>query len=160
MIGRGPQIADAVVAVLVDPAQAWNTNGPIAATRKWLPVYSDGALKTLRVAVFALTLTTTRPSREKLQEAYGVAIDLQQSVTLVGGQIVDSAVDALDLIAQQIYDYFNAVGTGNGFQFTADSKTWNVMQADREDLYDLNRLLYTDHTWETLISLKVVGWAT
>lgn len=160
MIGRGPQIADAVVAELVDPARAWNSSSVMAATRKWLPVYSDGALKTLKVAVFALTLATTRPARGKLQEAYGVAIDFQKSVTLAGGVVVDAEVDALDLIAQQVYDYFNAVGTGNAFQFQADSKTWNVMQADREDLYDLNRLLYTDHTWETLISLKVVGWAT
>lgn len=155
---RAPQLADAIVAELVDASQPWNVGGILAAKRSWLPVRRDGDLRTLRCAVVPLTLENEKLDRRpRHKEDYGAGIHLIKSVGLdASGDVITPQADALDLIAEQIYDWFGDAHFLSAPSLDAGQKVWRVMDRQRQDLYDLGTL-YTEHAWETLIVLTIRG---
>lgn len=159
MIGRGPQIADAVVAQLVDPARAWNSDGALSTVRQYLAVYKAADFKSMKVTVSTTELetgdqTTAKNNRQTIQEQYTTSIMLQRKLTFVNELPVVAEVDSYDYLAEQIYDYFNNVGNAGAVSFLAAGIKWTVLKASRQLLNNI----YTEHQWETQIDLLIVGW--
>lgn len=158
MIGRGPQIADAVVAELEDLSQAWNAAGVISVERQWDKTYKPADLTTLRVLVSITEMETgtgnvAKLDRRHVQERYTVVIVMQKRITYQDEQVIVSEVDALDLKAQQISDFFNATGQAGTVTLTAANTTWEVLKAERKDM----NMFTEQHHWFTYISLTVQG---
>lgn len=142
------RLARAVVDELNDDARNWSQ--AFTATRRWLPVYSDpAALAGLKVDVTPMTLASEKLGRANNQFEFNVAICIQRMVEMDGTE--DAQVDALSRLAEQVHRFYLD-------WHSLDSQPgWKVMNAEREAVYDVE-LLYSQHTWQTLIVLTVRGY--
>lgn len=138
-------LADAVVEQLNSSERDWSL--PFLACRSWLPVYSADELKKLQVSVIPTTLSLTPLARGVQTADYTIEIDLQQRVD----SDCRAAIDRLSRLAEEIHDFYRPLGPtvsiDNGFY---------VADAQRENIYS-PEFLYSDHVWNTLITLTVRG---
>lgn len=137
------QIADAVAGEINDPARPWNTpTVQVAnAARGWTPWYQAEDLASLQVAVVPVMIPRQEAlSRGRRVWEYDVAIDFQKQVD-PGDR---AGMDAINYLTQQVNDYWV-----EGRRLVA-MPAWEVVRVKREAVYDLD-MLYTEHTWETLI---------
>lgn len=141
---REVQIRDAVIGELNHSSRPWY--GDFLAEGAWDTGFTAGQLASLKVTVVPLTHRRTRLTRERRAHEYEVGIDFQKKVAKAD----NAGMDVLSRIAEQVQDFFD-----DGHRL-AGLSGWQVTQADREDLFS-PELLYSEHTWETLVVLTVRG---
>lgn len=137
-------IGDAVVSELNDPAREWTQ--AVAAERIWLPVFKAEELKILKVSVCVLAIGQNQLTRVMQQFKYGVAVDFQKMVDPRDVQ----ELDRLTMLVEQVHDFFRDSHP------LATLPDWTVRAAEREDIYDLERL-DQHNTFESLVALTVEG---
>lgn len=94
-----------------------------------------------------------RPGKGSTWETYGTIIDFQIAAGFdtSTGLINQAPLDAVDVQAEQIFDFYQ-----DAHRITAAGVQWVIMQANRADIYDLQRL-YSDEVWETAVALVIKG---
>lgn len=141
------QLADAVVSELNDAARSWT--GLFTATRSWKPWYIGTDLESLKVTATPLIANSKRIGRPgaKNEWAYEVAVDFQKQHN-VNAAAFATAIDTLDKMTQDVQDWFlDGHELMTGYRVTA---------AEREVVF--LDTMYEDGTWETLLTLKVLGF--
>lgn len=150
------QLAEAIRDELADTARGWHTVSDVS--RTWRPWYqSAGARKSLedklQIAVVPMAIARKRAQRPRMgnngnEYDFAIGIDLQKLIDVADPEI-DAKIDALDLIAEQIADFYqdgHTIMTG-----------YVAMGADREDVYS-TEMLFAEQIWETYIAVGVKGF--
>ena len=134
-------IADAIVSELNDVARSWQApTSQFTASAPWMPVYQDGDLATLQCRVVPLRLRTEKIARQPRKASYFHGITFKKQVDYSNR----AALNVLTKLIQDVHDWLDSSHR------LATLNAAILVQADRDDIYDLDSL-HTERVWECLI---------